>query len=170
MGSARSRAHQKFREAARLGQFDIAERFFRGSVVYRRDQANFDEAFVNLQPVLHERNLQFFAAQAATQGFQRFARLLARIVSARRDLRRPAGSGPSEIAPDTASRGAFECGEAIERARAIRLRRCAVHRCAKRAAPVAGGKGLPCSAKRNCRKNSRRPRTGRRASNNRPSL
>ena len=66
---SRPGAHQYFRQAARLGHFDVTKRFLRAARPFIAHQAQLDQAFVNLQTIFHERNFQFFAAQAAAQSF-----------------------------------------------------------------------------------------------------
>ena len=75
-GNGVSLAHQQFSQASGFGQFDIAKRFFKRIFLVAAVHAYAHQIFVHLQAVFHERDFEFFAAQAAAQSLQRLAGLL----------------------------------------------------------------------------------------------
>jgi len=51
-------------------RLDVGEGLFGCCRIALANQANFNQLFVHFQPVFYEGDLEFFAAQAAAQGFQ----------------------------------------------------------------------------------------------------
>src|SRR5262249_29294641 len=74
-------AEEQFPEAAGFRLFHIKKGFFGCPWIRRATQTKLNEPLINLLPIFHESNLNFFATQATPKPFEGKACGLIRVVS-----------------------------------------------------------------------------------------
>ena len=121
-------AEEQLLQAAGLRLLHVGERLLPGARARLALQGQLDQAFVDLELVLHERDLQLLAAQAAAQRLQELLGAAVGVVGAGRAVPPPAPPGPRRS-------GAGSCRAG--RSRPARLRGGASQACrAERRSPV----------------------------------